>query len=138
MIILNMRSALIIETASATNLPDVGDCSNNLIINGSHEEACSLNSPTGPVGEFLVSHVRIEVFPVISKVYSNLITMSDCQTYGLGPVLNKLLGSHDIVISVTNSSYPLNLPCIGPVQSEVAKHDKSLDEELSQEEVEEG
>ena len=53
---------------SATNLLDVGDSSNNLIINGGHKEACSLNSPTVPIGKFLVSHVRIEVFPVISKL----------------------------------------------------------------------
>ena len=32
----------------------------------------------------------------------------------------------------------LNLPGISPIEGEVSKHDESLDEELSQEEVEEG
>ena len=63
-------------SASATNLSDVGNCSNNLIINGGHKEPRCLDSPTGPVGEFLVSHVRIEVFPVISKTVLEYFSLS--------------------------------------------------------------
>ena len=51
----------------SVHLSKVGDCSNNLTINGGHEEARVLSSSIGPEGKLLVPHVRIEMLPVCRK-----------------------------------------------------------------------